>query len=185
MAGGNRTSWPWFTSVAENLNLGRPRTNPASGRAGLEPGTAGLQVQRADHSATHPDSVFPIAAQGWETVRYLDHNGGTMGEKNWFLLKMLVVMWPKECPYPRNTGGKWKHDALTKTSAWESSLSGLEAEPMSRYLLPFKNAKTCLQSLSISKNNGLVSVFKTIFRHWNCFLSAVVSDGRDGHGLKL
>ena len=91
-------------------------------------------------------------------------------------------MWPKERPYPRNTGGKWKHDALTKTSAWESSLSGLEAEPMSRYLLPFKNAKTCLQSLSISKNNGLVSVFKTIFSHWNCFLSAVASDGRDGHG---
>ena len=107
------------------------------------------------------------------------------GWENLMSIKNVGCHGPKERPYPRNTGGKWKHDALTKTSAWESSLSGLEAEPMSRYLLPFKNAKTCLQSLSISKNNGLVSVFKTIFRHWNCFLSAVASDGRDGHGLKL
>ena len=43
-----------FTSVAEDLNSGQPSTNPASARAGLEPGTAGLRVRRADHSATLP-----------------------------------------------------------------------------------------------------------------------------------
>ena len=170
MVGGNRTSWPWFTNVTEDLNLGRPRTKLASGESGT----------RARDCRIASPTRWPLGHAAWERLRW-----DTMGEKIWCLLKMLVVMWPKERPYPRNTGGKWKHDALTKTSAWESSLSGLEAEPMSRYLLPFKNAKTCLQSLSISKNNGLVSVFKTIFRHWNCFLSAVASDGRDGHGLKL
>ena len=35
------------------------------------------------------------------------------------------------------------------------------------------------------KNNGLVLLFKTIFRHSNCFLSSVAMDGKDGHGLKL
>ena len=28
-------------------------------------------------------------------------------------------------------------------------------------------------------------LFKTIFRHWNCFLLSVAADGNDGHGLKL
>ena len=41
------TSW-LFTSVAEDLNSGQQRANPASG---LEPGT-GLLVRRADHSAS-------------------------------------------------------------------------------------------------------------------------------------
>ena len=41
-----------FTSVAEDLNSGRPRTNPASGQSGtLE---KGMRVRRADHSATLP-----------------------------------------------------------------------------------------------------------------------------------
>ena len=35
-----------------------------------------------------------------------------------------------------------------------------------------------------SKNNGPVLLFETIFMHWNCFLSSVAADGRDGHGLK-
>ena len=35
------------------------------------------------------------------------------------------------------------------------------------------------------KNNGLVLLFKTIFRHWNCFQSSVATDGKDGNGLKL
>ena len=36
-----------------------------------------------------------------------------------------------------------------------------------------------------SKSNGLVLLFKTIFRHWNCFLSSVAKDDKDGHILKL
>ena len=36
-----------------------------------------------------------------------------------------------------------------------------------------------------SKNYGPVLLFKTIFRLRNCFLSSVVMDGQDGHGLKL
>ena len=35
------------------------------------------------------------------------------------------------------------------------------------------------------KNNGLVLLFKTIFRHSNCFLSSVAMDGKDENGLKL
>ena len=36
-----------------------------------------------------------------------------------------------------------------------------------------------------SKNNGLALLLKTILRHWNCFLSSVAADGKDGNGLKL
>ena len=36
-----------------------------------------------------------------------------------------------------------------------------------------------------SKSNGPVLLFKTIFRHYNCFPSSVAPDGKDGHGLKL
>ena len=37
-----------------------------------------------------------------------------------------------------------------------------------------------------SKNNGpIFKLFKTIIRHWNCFLTSVATDNKDGHGLKL
>ena len=36
------TSW-LFTSVTEDFNSGRPRTNPASGQRELEPGTTDVQ----------------------------------------------------------------------------------------------------------------------------------------------
>ena len=36
-----------------------------------------------------------------------------------------------------------------------------------------------------SKNNGLAFLLKTILRHCKCFLSFVVTDGKDGNGLKL
>ena len=42
--------------VAEDLNSGLPRTNPASGRSGLELGASELQVQRSNRSATPPPS---------------------------------------------------------------------------------------------------------------------------------
>ena len=35
------------------------------------------------------------------------------------------------------------------------------------------------------KNNGLVLLFKTIFRHRNCFLSPGATDGKDRYGLKV
>ena len=47
------TSW-LFTSVAEDLNSGRPRTNPANGQSGTRTRDRGLRVRRADHSATLP-----------------------------------------------------------------------------------------------------------------------------------
>ena len=28
-------------------------------------------------------------------------------------------------------------------------------------------------------------LFKTIFKHWNCLLSPVSADGKDGYGLRL
>ena len=47
-----------------------------------------------------------------------------------------------------------------------------------------KNLELFLQHLN-SENNGLVLFFTTIFWHWNCFLSLVTTDDKDGHGLKL
>ena len=38
---------------------------------------------------------------------------------------------------------------------------------------------------TLRNNNGPVLLFKTIFRHQNCFLSSVAADGQDEHGLKL
>ena len=35
------------------------------------------------------------------------------------------------------------------------------------------------------QTNGVVLLLKTILRHWNCFLSSVDTDGKDGNGLKL
>ena len=35
------------------------------------------------------------------------------------------------------------------------------------------------------KKNSLVLLFKTIFKHGNCFLSSDATDGEDWHGLKL
>ena len=34
-------------------------------------------------------------------------------------------------------------------------------------------------------NNGLVLILKTILLQWNCFLSSVATNGKDGNGLKL
>ena len=42
------------------MNSGRPRTNLQVARAGLEPGTTGLRVQRADRSATLPPYFFSL-----------------------------------------------------------------------------------------------------------------------------
>ena len=48
-------------------------------------------------------------------------------------------------------------------------------------------AKTFLASIefTLRNHNGPVLLFKTIFRHRNCFLSSVATDGQDEHGLKL
>ena len=35
------------------------------------------------------------------------------------------------------------------------------------------------------RNNGPVLLFKTIFKHRNCFLSSDATDGKDEHGLKV
>ena len=35
------------------------------------------------------------------------------------------------------------------------------------------------------KTNDPVLLFKTIFKHLNCLVSSVFTDGKDGHGLKL
>ena len=45
-------------------------------------------------------------------------------------------------------------------------------------------------SLQQFDSKKLVQIFfilllKTIYRHWNCFLSSVAPDGKDGHLLKL
>ena len=44
-------------------------------------------------------------------------------------------------------------------------------------------------SLQLFDSKKLVQIFilllKTLYRHWNCFLSSVSPDGKDGHSLKL
>ena len=52
-------------------------------------------------------------------------------------------------------------------------------------LVSFWKAKKCLGIDWIPKNNGLILLLKTILQHWNCFLSSVATDGKDGNGLKL
>ena len=55
-ADGRLTSW-LFTSVAGNLNADYRETNPSGHRGILDPGTSGLQVQRANLSATPPPQM--------------------------------------------------------------------------------------------------------------------------------
>ena len=45
--------------VAEDLNSGLPRTNPASGRSGLELGASELQVRHSTRSAIPPPPQLP------------------------------------------------------------------------------------------------------------------------------
>ena len=52
--GGRQTSW-LFTNMTEEVDWGLPKNNSSMVvRAGLEPVTSGLQVQRPNHSATLP-----------------------------------------------------------------------------------------------------------------------------------
>ena len=46
--------------VAEDLNSGLPRTNPASGRSGLELGASELQVRHSNRSAIPPPFSFSL-----------------------------------------------------------------------------------------------------------------------------
>ena len=48
----------------------------------------------------------------------------------------------------------------------------------------YQKAKIFLAFVAF-KNNGPVLLFKTIFKHWNCLLSPVSTDGKDGYGLRL
>ena len=52
-------------------------------------------------------------------------------------------------------------------------------------IIHYQKPKTSILCQLYSKNNGPVLLFKTIFRHWNCFLPFVDTDGKDGHGVKL
>ena len=46
--------------VAEDLNSGLPRTNPASGQGDLELGASELEVRHSNRSATPPPSQLPL-----------------------------------------------------------------------------------------------------------------------------
>ena len=70
-----------------------------------------------------------------------------------------------------------------------TSASSLFKAVMSRYFSVFFFC--CFEMLKLfshplySKNNEPVLLFNTIFRHWSCLLSSVVTDGKDGRGLTL
>ena len=61
-------------------------------------------------------------------------------------------------------------------------LASLKGPIISRYLQSFKSYDFFL---SIEHKKLMVLLFKTVFRHWNRFLSSVAKDEKDGHGLKL
>jgi len=56
---------------------------------------------------------------------------------------------------------------------------------MSLYFSIFLKSKQVSSHQLNSKNNGLALLLKTILKLWNCFLSSVATDGKDGNGLKL
>ena len=69
-----------------------------------------------------------------------------------------------------------------------TSTSLLFKAVMSRYFSVFFCCFEMLKLFSPQlyfKNNDPVLLFNTIFRHWSCLLSSVVTDGKDGHGLTL
>ena len=63
------------------------------------------------------------------------------------------------------------------------------------YIRPKRDRRQCLSKILRgkqvashhlnSKSNGPVLLLKTVFMHWNCFLSSVVTDRNDRHELKL
>ena len=55
---------------------------------------------------------------------------------------------------------------------------------LSRHVLFLTSENVSAHQLN-STNDGPVLLFKTIFRHRNCFLSYVGTDGKDGYGFKL
>jgi len=69
---------------------------------------------------------------------------------------------------------------LSNMANWTHFLRGY----VTLFTIFLKNLELFLQHLN-SENNGLVLFFMTIFWHWNCFLSLVTTDEKDGHGLKL
>ena len=68
---GEETSW-MFTRVFEDLNLGLPQTNPASGQGATWTRAPELQVQCSNHLATwHPQFTWAVAlggSIGWQGV---------------------------------------------------------------------------------------------------------------------
>ena len=50
---------------------------------------------------------------------------------------------------------------------------------------PYKKLKKNREKVFFPQHIGPVLLLKTIFRHWNCFLSPVATDGEDGHGLRF
>ena len=57
-------------------------------------------------------------------------------------------------------------------------------EPCHAICCLFKNLERFLRQLN-SKNNGAVLLVKTVSRPLKCFLSSDVTDGEEGHELKL
>ena len=55
---------------------------------------------------------------------------------------------------------------------------------LSSYLLSFLKTWNVFSHQLNSKRNDPVLLFKTIFRHLNCFLSSVAMDGKNRHRLK-
>ena len=80
----------------------------------------------------------------------------------------------------------WKGKKGRFISDYLESRNQFKAGATSQYLLPLREAKTCLRISWIPKiMDPIFFLFKTIFAHWNCFQSPVATDDKDGHGLKL
>ena len=88
--------------------------------------------------------------------------------------------WPKVCKILETTLA----NVITTGEGNKTLKKGLKGLCHAILVVFLKRLKVSSRQLN-SKNNGLALLFKPILRHWNCFLSSVATDGKDGNGLKL
>ena len=100
---------------------------------------------------------------------------------NWFIHRQTIstVMLPKHLNIFYNV------HIICYRSKWNSEQDAKERTLRHRDRKRKANMVFISHKFS-SKNYGPVLLCKTIFRHWNCFLSrSVTTDRQDGHGLKI
>ena len=70
-------------------------------------------------------------------------------------------------------------------SFWNTEFPYMGQEYITLFPIFLKRSLILASHQLNSLNHGSVLIFTTMFKHWNCFLSSVPTDGKDGYGLKL